>query len=60
VDIPEQQPATICSEKGKTGFYPVKPVFTLQDWKFIGFGRAGYILYKIYYTFISFYLVIFS
>ena len=28
VDLLEQQPATICSEKGKTRFYLVKPVFT--------------------------------
>ena len=48
VDLLEQQPATICSEKGKTGFYPVKPVFTPHAWKFLGFGRAGYIMYRLF------------
>ena len=28
VDLLEQQPATICSEKGKIRLYPVKTVFT--------------------------------
>ena len=28
VDLLEQQPAPICSEKGKIRLYPVKPVFT--------------------------------
>ena len=29
VDLLEQQPATICSEKGKTRFYQAKPGFTM-------------------------------
>ena len=33
VDLLEQQPATICSEKGKTRFYHSKPGFTPHAWK---------------------------
>ena len=49
VDLQEQQPAQLQSavkraKPGFTMFYPAKPVLTTHAWKFLGFGRAGYII----------------
>ena len=56
VDLLEQQPATICSEKGKTQFYHSKPGFTPHAWKNTVLEGEGIYIYICIYIHLFIYV----